>query len=78
MKDKISSLCKVKKDDAIMAATNLVEDIINIHPFELVELGPGFDVDEVESISSTFKFFSQAQQKTLTEGSKDVREKTYY
>ena len=58
MKDKIPRFYKVKKDDAIMAATNLVEDIINIHPFELVELGPGFDVDEVESISSTFKFFS--------------------
>ena len=58
MKDKISSFCKVKKDDAIMAATNLVEDIINIHPFELVELGPCFDADEVESISSPCKFFS--------------------
>ena len=78
MKDKISSFCKVKKDDAIMAATNLVEDIINIHPFESVELGPCFDADEVESISSSCKFFSQAQQKTRTEGSKDVREKTYY
>ena len=57
MKDKIPRFYKVKKDDAIMAATNLFGDI-NIHPFESVELGPCFDVDEVESISSTFKFFS--------------------
>lgn len=38
MKDKIPRFCKVKKDDAIMAATNLFGDIINIHPFESVEL----------------------------------------
>ena len=41
-----------------MAATNLFGDIINIHPFASVELDPCFDADEVESIASTFKFFS--------------------
>ena len=57
-KDKIPRFYIVKKDDAIMAPTTLFGDIINIHPFASVELGPCFDADEVESIASTFKFFS--------------------
>ena len=62
MKDKIPRFCKVKKDDAIMAATNLFGDIVNIHPFESVELGPCFDADEVESISSTFRFLRRSRR----------------
>ena len=49
--DKIPRFYKAKKDDAIMAATNFFGDIINIHPFESVELGLCFDADEVQSIS---------------------------
>ena len=34
MKDAVSRLNEAKKDDPIMATTNLFRDIINIHPFE--------------------------------------------
>ena len=66
-----------------MAATNLLGNIINTHPFEdrkgsicrFFFFGPCFDADEMLSISSHFRLFSWTWQKALHNGSKDVDRK---
>ena len=63
MEGAIFSFHETKKDDPIMAATNLFRNIINIHPFEdrnrrICHLILAHDTDEMLSISSHFKLFS--------------------
>ena len=67
MENAIFRFYETKKDDTIMAATNLFGNTINIHPFEDRNgrichlILARFDTDE-----------TQTWQKTLHEGSKDV------
>ena len=59
-KDAFFRFQQTKKDDLIMAATNLFEGIVNIHPFEdriFQLILTCLYASEVLSISSAFKLF---------------------